>query len=711
MLPPLRDTALLLFENVPPESKPQPPSFDDQSFGQQFQLRTPSPPSEGFSLNGRGNQFRTPSPLRASTSLTPIAPPQKFQVVARRTPESEALLKDLLAPSLQESSDNAHPRCAAPRPPPRPPPKPRWLREKKGDTNTPASPAFETKKPAKLLDAPVVCEVRVPVELVLADRDAERCIYGLLRPGVDQQCLLRHAGLIQAFWRRWRHERQIDSAKNQLEGRRAKAIPAGREAPIEAKEATSANSAGFPLPKDDPTVIWDEALAYRQPSVEQVVEAQRRWLEQQVHDSGNSIQQAQLDVLLGEPVSKMVKAMTKLERRLQLRARTSPCESGWRPPCAVGASVCKEIEVAIADWQRTLKDEASGRVQIGPILRPCVCLFEFVVACSFISRNQLASAQRVLNCIEEAAVTALPGTFLHATVSQLRARAMLHMARVELLNCGFEDATSKAQQALALFEDRRGPRLWSLHCWELAACYRTAALGFAGTGHTKEAIKALDEVSPLLAPPAMMQTQYRLVRALQEDTQILQLECRVALHVDMTSDQDPNIPEALQTLSGEVTELLAGFSGHYALACANAIAAKLALLKEIPWASAGSARLEVLDAVTERTMMARNGIRGVGTAAVTQKVMPMEVACLAMRGDLAIASDSAQLWARNCQGWFGEDALITRTAWQFVDGLKAQSENSSPSSRSQQFLSRTLRKVLGITGVGACEPSRRIGKP
>lgn len=671
VLPPLSDESFLPFENIPQGLlKSQVSPVDDQGFGQQFQ------------------QLRTPSPLDDDRNLLKHVRQTGYV-------------------NLSENVVSSRPRAAV-RPPPRPPPKPRWLRDKQACPATTASPSTEAKAPEEVIrDAPLSCEVRVPAVLVSMDVDRKGCIKGLLRPGINEECLLKSARLIQRAWRCWCDEKRISSARHRLEG---KLLTVGESSagmkPSKVDSPGSSISSEISALKDDQAVIWDEALAYRQPSVEQVMQTQRRWLQHQANDCSNLHHQAQLDAVRGDKVSSIVQGMVKFERRLQLRGREDlPNLSGWRPPCAVGNSVTKEIEGVIGDWQQAMCriDEVGGAMQFAPLLRPCVCLFELVLACSLISRNQLASAQRVLQAVEEAAVTAIPGTFLHAVASQLRGRAGLHLARVDLLNESFEAAVSKARQALVLLEDRQSPRFWPVHCWELAACHRTEALGLAGLGRLREAHAALAKIPPLVAPASMKQAQPELVAALVEDTQVLELECRVALQVDSVSEKDPRIPEELQLLLGEATEFLAGIKGDHALARAHAIAAKLALLQEMPWAAAGSARVEVLDATTAKIKVARIGIQALGAAAIAQKVTPLEVSCAVMRGDVTVALNSAQLWARNCQRCFGDDAAVTHAASQLVTELKAVDAGGSPSSRSLQAISRALRKVLRCTGVGIRE--------
>eukprot|EP00746_Dinoflagellata_sp_MGD_P091625 gnl/MRDRNA2_/MRDRNA2_36302_c0_seq1.p1 gnl/MRDRNA2_/MRDRNA2_36302_c0~~gnl/MRDRNA2_/MRDRNA2_36302_c0_seq1.p1 ORF type:complete len:698 (-),score=144.19 gnl/MRDRNA2_/MRDRNA2_36302_c0_seq1:5-2098(-) len=672
VLPPLSDESLLPFENAPQgllKSRVSP--LDDQGFGRQFQqLRTPSP--LGNDRTSMRSAHDSPGAFNSSSTVAPSRP------------------------------------RVQPRPPPRPPPKPRWIRDKQPGIATPAIQSAEAKVPEEVIqDAPLVSEVRIPAVLVPVAVDRKRCINGLLRPGVTEECLLTSCRLIQTSWRRWCNEKQIHCARHQLEGKMPVTTPSSPSTNViqAAPQATSIYS-GILVLKDDPAVVWDEALSYRQPSVEQVMQTQRRWLQHQLLESGSLFQQSQLDILMKPEVSAMIRGMAKFERRLQLRGREDLAGFfGWRPPSAVGASVCKEIEGAVDEWYQALRriDEVGGAVQVLPLLQPCICLFELVIACSFISRNQLASAHRILKRVEQAAVTAIPGTFMHIAALQLRGRAELHLARVDLAHQGFEDAVSKAQQALVWLEDRHGPRFWPVHCWELALCHRTVALGFAGMCRLKDAHNALGKILPLLAPASMRQAQPELVQALSEDIQVLDLECRVALQVDSVSERDPKIPEELQMLSGHATEFLAGIKGDHALARVHAIAAKLALLQEIPWAAAGSARVEVLDATSEKTKVAQNGIRALGAAALAQKVTPLEVSCAVLRGDVSAALSCAQLWSRNCQRCFGDRNTMTQAAFQLVNELKAQSEAGSDSSRSRQAISRSLRKVLQCVGVGVRE--------
>jgi len=318
-------------------------------------------------------------------------------------------------------------------------------------------------------------------------------------------------------------------------------------------------------------------------------------------------------------------------------------------------------------------------------------------------RGQLGAARQILTDMEEATTTGPSGSFLFAVAPQLIARIALHQARAALIGEDFKAAVAAAHRALALLDDRKGPRdFWPSHCWELAACRRVQALGLAGSRRHHEAVTALVALEPLLAPRAMLVADAELVTSLREDVRVLKLECEVACRVDDLPD-DPNTPAAVQELLSTAEDLLTEFKRPAAKVRMLAIAAKLALLQELPWFITGAARDDALKSASERALKARQGL---GEKVAAQKIAPVEIVCSAMRGDAPAAQATAEKWWKHCMTSFGDEDSCTRCARQLEGELRLGPQASAGNvcsgghARPRQAYQRALREALRQTGVG-----------
>ncbi|CAE8637749.1 unnamed protein product [Polarella glacialis] len=327
--------------------------------------------------------------------------------------------------------------------------------------------------------SPVLCadQGRVKASKMSSDVD------WLRRRGVDDAALLRATLRIQHGWREAGQHRQLLLAKRRLDlengvhrtapeaGAAKQASPSSTsDAHQEARRSKSqadgrqSGATGGDFPEEE---LWDEALAFRQPSVEYALQAQQRWLRARLDD--DEAAEAQLHTLSAEPAVRIAQEMVRLERRLQLRSRSSG--GAWRPPCAVGAVACAEIEAALRTWggvpldtsrpgdRGTLADELLGA---------CFALFQMVLASSHLHRLDLARARAVLAGLDDAINGASPGSFLAAVGSQLHARVTVLRARAALLG-NEHQATEAAAKASGsrekrgkgseeLLRERRGPR-------------------------------------------------------------------------------------------------------------------------------------------------------------------------------------------------------------------------------------------------------------
>lgn len=451
--------------------------------------------------------------------------------------------------------------------------------------------------------------------------------------------------------------------------------------------------------------LWDEAVAYRQPSTDQVVRAHCRWLLQSGHEEA----ELQLKTLTGDDTAQLVQQMVQVERRLQLRVR-GEATGHWRPPCAVGEKACSGIEAALHSWRQLLPSGAGPRdtPALETLLLPNFCLFELIVAGSYLHRRELARARQFLDYVEGAVDGAPLESYLFAVGPQLKARVSLQRARLALLSKDFEAAVATSRAALASLQDRRGPRdFWPPHCWEIAACHRIMALGLAQGGRLRKVVPVLLEQQPFLSPAPMCTVQPQLAASLTEDARALRLECDVACHLD-ASVEKWNAPLELRTLLRDVEAFLAGARLPAIRSSMQVAAAKLTLLQELPWCVAGSARREALDGVMAQLAAARAACE---RPALVQKVLPVEVACIVMRGDTRTALASASAWAKECAAYFGEEDGGCQSARQLIEELSAIPEatvwgTSTGAPQPRKALQQSLHSALVSTGVGYRDPSK-----
>lgn len=583
--------------------------------------------------------------------------------------------------------------------------------------------------------APAQVQVAAPTSLLASNRSDTP---STLRPGVDASTMLASVRHIQQAWRDCRHRLRILYARNQLEGRAiecgsgatlrdldalpddvrakfhatSKSIPATKT--VAAAPCCAETSGGFRAP-GDPEAAWDEALTFRQTSAEQAIRAQNRWLREYSVES----QQVQLDWIQGDAVTRTVQDVTCLETRLQLRRRESQAASGgvaaaWRPPSAVGATACQEIEKEIGAWRAQLRGGSlsapepnlapgndAGRDACFPVaawpevlVLPCLCLLLLTVACSRVYRGEVVGAQQALAAIDAALAGAPTTSFLFAVGTQLRARALLQIARCALLTPDFLGACAATERALAFLEDRRGPRdFWPPHCWEHAACYRTKVLALAGLQCYKEAIAALDKLEPLVAPASMRQAAPRVAEALIEDVRVLRLECEAARDTECGLSAGVVPAAALQVLADSAERLQCQLKGLYTTGRCQAIMAKLTLLQELPWYGSGCARTEALEMAATHLASSR---RCLGEAAYAQKLAGAEAVCAAMRGQGDGAMEAAEAWAQECQVVFKrEDERNTRASRLIRELVKTQE------SLSQAGAARSATKHAA-TPSGSC---------
>lgn len=531
------------------------------------------------------------------------------------------------------------------------------------------------------------------------------------RPGVDEPAAVACALLVQSTWRENRAHLRLARARRHLLATAAADVADthGEEEGETTKKAPLAASGHRCGPASEPATLgpsealWDEAFAFRQPSVQHAVQAQRRWLLQSEHASAP----AQLEALSGQHAGAILTEMAGTEARLHLRTRASGAGAGsWRPPSAVGSAVCADLEQSVAKWRRRAAEGGAEAV-----LLPCLCLFQVIVAGSHIHRRREKEADQALAALEATADRALDEGFggegfMHAVANQFRARVAFQRARMLLVARRCEDAAMEARSAARSLEDRGGPRdFWPPHCWELAACHRIAALGFAGVGSWRKAAPMLSELAPLLAP--MGGAQPGLVAALGEDLEATRLELDVAAHMDPRIEKW-NAAAELQALVRRAADGLAEARRPAARAAALVLSSLAALVQELPWYVAGSARPEALGEV--RAMLREARRLGLDREAVALKVLPLEAACAAMGGgSSAEVCAQTRAWEQESSACLGDDDEGTMSARRLQEALKAAMSGGSSSASGASVcpakpLQQALRGVLACAGVGWRRP-------
>merc|ERR1712187_313937 len=157
---------------------------------------------------------------------------------------------------------------------------------------------------------------------------------------------------------------------------------------------------------------------------------------------------------------------------------------------------------------------------------------------------------------------------------------------------------------------------------------------------------------------------------------------------------------------GAAKQLLEEVRTLGARACVCAVAAKLALLKELPWHIAGSTRPE---AFIDAAGWLADAYKGLPTeAARAQKITPAELACKAMQGNMADALGAAEAWLQACTSLFGKEDCYAHRARRFSEELQAESlaqPSSGGRARSREAFRRALCDALACAGVGLREPS------
>jgi hypothetical protein len=383
----------------------------------------------------------------------------------------------------------------------------------------------------------------------------------------------------------------------------------------------------------------------------------------------------------------MMQGMGQLESRFQLRR--AGAAGAWRPPCAIGAAVCAEIETHVQAWQRTAIPHTD--FDVATLLEPCLCLFRLIASASSLHRRQIDHARSGLSSLEARVQNAPEGAYLKAIGSQIAARVQLQLAWASLLENDFLTAIAGAELALDRLQDRGGPRdFWPPHCWEMAACHRIVALAQLGMRGWRHATEALSRLSPMLSPISMKTAEPQLSSALHEDMDALKLECDVARQIN-EGVGDKWAPTALHAFQRSARELLERLQHPHSRAALQALLAKLCLVQELPWYAAGSARSEVLEEAWAQLESARHGMC---VAAALQKVTALQVVCAAMKGDVGAARDQAESWVDQCTAAFGSDVHLTVCARQLVQELTTQSKPNP------QVLQKSLSVTLTCIGAG-----------
>jgi len=557
----------------------------------------------------------------------------------------------------------------------------------------------------------------------------------LSRPGVEADCLLKRVTHIQRAWRSSRGRLRLLAAKRQLEGGYkdsfveraaghggppsnpahivANTIPAG------AGSCTGTRTHGVaPLGSEDPEAAWDQAIAHRQPSVDQVMSSQNRWFQESDSEKSKSL----LEILSGDAAKALLRRLRNVECRFQLRAN-GDASSPWRPPCAVGTAACDEIEMELEACRAEARTAVCTDLDL--ILLPCFTLFEVIIASSVLYRRKLGAAHRMLAATEWNLRCAPPGSFAAWVSKQLASRASLHLARLQVLEGQAGLAVLTARSAIEVMVKRDGPRsFWPAHSWELAACHRTVALGLAGLGRYGEGLTELVEAERQLTAPCVssaIAVEPQILSCLRDDIRVLKLEFNVALRVDGSDvayarviQEDIGTPAAIQAVLEAANKLLAELSERellpevrspHALARVRAVGTKLALLQELPWFVAGCGRIEALEAAMEQLA---SSSRMLSKAARLQKITPVEVAHAAICGDATSALESASAWLQECSKVFGRTDSFTEQVNQVNSELLSELETTltpadSKRKRPRQAFQNVMRATLACTVAGLRE--------
>lgn len=374
----------------------------------------------------------------------------------------------------------------------------------------------------------------------------------------------------------------------------------------------------------------------------------------------------------------------------------------WRPPCAVGAAAATSIESALHEWREqaiAVADESVGDgLTLDALLRPCFCLFELVLAGSWLHRRQPEEVADLLASLAEAVEAAPRGTYLAAVGPSLLARVRLQEAGFAL-HCGdSRGALALSREAWGLLQDRRGPRdFWPMHGWELAACRRLEALALAALGELRKVQPLLAELPSLLEPAAACGARPAMFVPLLADVRALRIEAAIAVLID-PDIETWDAPAEMRQLLHDVQTLLSEDVPPHVRACMRVAAARLVVLAETPWFAAGSVRTDALDEQLSRLVLAEAELP---EEAAVQKVFPVRVACLVMCGDTSAAQACAESWAARAEERFGAGSLACRSA----RGLAKQLAVPAPadSVAPARALQRAIREALASTGIGWLE--------
>ncbi|CAE7042038.1 Lpcat2b [Symbiodinium natans] len=492
---------------------------------------------------------------------------------------------------------------------------------------------------------------------------AERWQWQHLRPGVTEDSLLRSCRRIQRAWRELVQHRHVKLARQ-----RVSMDGCAQHAHVEPESHTgggyahgvhgvlvSEQRAHAPADED----LWDEAVFFHHPPVDDVLS------ELVKHEASAAI-------LGREPAASTILLLRKLERQFQLRSRGS---APWRPPCALGETGRQELQEAC----RSGLDRCRGDIEVLRLLMPIACSIRLVVASSYVHSLELQRASAVLSELE--APLPIPGgsVSLEVLSQPILSRATLLRSRVAWLSGGAASAEAAARDALQLLEETRSSAFWPPHPWELAACHRLLALSLCRAGRPARALGELQGLGQLL-----VDTPGLLADLLHQDVQVLQLEVEVALDVDLRCSDKGNVQASVLQSFIRRADALLKTSTHLPCACRLlALAAKLALLAEIPWYVAGGARAEVVKDASDRLEEA--------SVVEPHRVLAAQAVCAALSGDEAGALAAASAWA------VSQDTTIARR-------LVSELRQPAPSKRALSQI-MTVCLAQGAILQGVCTPS------
>lgn len=186
------------------------------------------------------------------------------------------------------------------------------------------------------------------------------------------------------------------------------------------------------LPQEE---LWDESIFYRQPSVDQVLQAQQRWCQQYQKE-------AEIASLCAMPSAEILQQMRSLEGRLQLRMR-GPGRA-WRSPCAVGPCARGMLEAVL----ETAQDPGG----IPHWLVPVAALLQLCLASSYQHWMEPSRSYQHLDQLEASLHGAPNGSYAEAVSPALHARSTLLRAVLALREGRHAAAEVAARDALQMLQ-------------------------------------------------------------------------------------------------------------------------------------------------------------------------------------------------------------------------------------------------------------------